>query len=141
MRIAEIDKRRCRSHDDAMSSALGEGAAIDVYDTGAAVQVVEEFEQQIAEEGAYTERGWLVNSGEFDGMDFQQAFDALAARFEAGRPRPAPRQLPPARLGRQPPALLGLPDPGDPVRRSAATCRCPKSSCRWCCRRTWRSAA
>src|SRR5690606_2098046 len=29
-----------------------------------------------------TERGWLVNSGELDGMDFQQAFDALAQRFE-----------------------------------------------------------
>ncbi len=65
-----------------MSTALGKGAAIDVYDTGAAVQVVEEFQQKIAEEGAYTERGWLVNSGEYDGMDYQQAFDALAARFE-----------------------------------------------------------
>ena len=37
---------------------------------------------QIQEEGAYTERGGLVNSGEFDGMDYQGAFEALAARFE-----------------------------------------------------------
>ncbi|MCM2335496.1 MAG: leucine--tRNA ligase, partial [Pseudomonas sp.] len=83
--LAEIGKH-VGQHDDAMRSALGEGAAIDVYDTGAAVQVVQEFQRRIAEEGAYTERGWLVNSGEFDGMDFQQALDALAGRFEsAGR--------------------------------------------------------
>jgi leucyl-tRNA synthetase len=80
--LDEIGKHVAR-HDDPMSSALGGGGAIDVYDTGAAVQVVEEFQQGIAEEGAYTDRGWLVNSGELDGLDFQQAFDALAARFEA----------------------------------------------------------
>lgn len=32
---------------------------------------------------AFTERGILINSGEFDGMDYQQAFNALANRFEA----------------------------------------------------------
>ncbi|HEU0306514.1 MAG TPA: leucine--tRNA ligase, partial [Lysobacter sp.] len=78
--IEEISRDIPR-HGDAMSSALGEDRAMDVYATGAAVQVVEEFERRIAEEGAYTERGWLVNSGEFDGMDFQQALDALADRF------------------------------------------------------------
>jgi leucyl-tRNA synthetase len=31
---------------------------------------------------AYTDHGVLVNSGEFDGMSSQQAFDAIAARFE-----------------------------------------------------------
>lgn len=35
------------------------------------------------EEEAFTERGLLMNSGEFDGMDFSQAFEALASRFEA----------------------------------------------------------
>jgi len=70
-------------HEDAMTSALNEGASADVYGTTAAVQVVKEFERRIREESAYTERGWLVNSGEFDGMDFQQALDAFATRFEA----------------------------------------------------------
>ncbi|HEY4555827.1 MAG TPA: leucine--tRNA ligase, partial [Lysobacter sp.] len=85
--IAEVQADLVR-HGDAMSTALGEGRAIDVYDTRAAVQVVEDFERRILEEGAYTERGWLVNSGQFDGMDFQQALDALATRFEAeGRGR------------------------------------------------------
>jgi leucyl-tRNA synthetase len=70
-------------HEDATTSALNEGASADVYGTTAAVQVVKEFERRIQEEGAYTERGWLVNSGEFDGMDFQQALDAFATRFEA----------------------------------------------------------
>ncbi|HKN79086.1 MAG TPA: class I tRNA ligase family protein, partial [Lysobacter sp.] len=77
----EAVSRDVTRHGTAMGTALGEDRALDAYDTGAAVQVVEEFERTIAEEGAYTERGWLVNSGEFDGMDFQQAFDALADRF------------------------------------------------------------
>ena len=33
--------------------------------------------------GAWTEYGILVNSGEHDGLDFTQAFDALAERFAA----------------------------------------------------------
>jgi len=79
--LMEISRDVAR-HNDPMRSALGEGAAIDAYDTGAAVQVVQEFERRIAEEGAYTERGFLVNSGELDGLEYQQAFGALAARFE-----------------------------------------------------------
>ncbi|MDR5858294.1 leucine--tRNA ligase [Halomonas eurihalina] len=36
--------------------------------------------------GAYTEHGALINSGEFDGLDFEAAFDAIAARLaEQGR--------------------------------------------------------
>jgi leucyl-tRNA synthetase len=67
---------------DPMRSALGTSGAIDVYDTRAAVQVVEAFERRVADESAFTEHGVLVNSGEFDGMDYAQAFDAIAARFE-----------------------------------------------------------
>jgi leucyl-tRNA synthetase len=44
--------------------------------------VVEEFERCILEEAAWTPRGILVNSGAYDGMDFNQALDALAKRFE-----------------------------------------------------------
>ena len=47
----------------------------------------------------------------------------------AGEPGPWLRhhRLSPARLGRQPPALLGLPDPGHPLRGRAASCRCPRT--------------
>nr|MBP9540329.1 leucine--tRNA ligase [Vitreoscilla sp.] len=41
-------------------------------------------------QAAYTEHGVLVNSGEFDGLDFQAAFDAMAAKLEglnAGAPK------------------------------------------------------
>jgi leucyl-tRNA synthetase len=39
-------------------------------------------------DGAYVEYGILVNSGEFDGLDYRQAFDAIAERFEqTGRGR------------------------------------------------------
>jgi leucyl-tRNA synthetase len=80
--IAEL-QHDLQSPSDAMSTALGEQPAIDAYDTRAAVQVVDDFERRIQEEAAYTERGWLVNSGDFDGLDFQQALDALATRLEA----------------------------------------------------------
>ncbi|UHQ22039.1 leucine--tRNA ligase [Lysobacter sp. 5GHs7-4] len=80
--LDEIGRHVAR-HDDPMRSALGEAGAVDVYDTGAAVQVVEEFQRRIFEEAAYNERGWLVNSGEFDGLDFQQALDAIAAQYGA----------------------------------------------------------
>jgi leucyl-tRNA synthetase len=33
--------------------------------------------------GAYVERGTLINSGRFDGLDFDEAFDAIAKHFEA----------------------------------------------------------
>ncbi|MBZ5874571.1 leucine--tRNA ligase [Chromohalobacter israelensis] len=34
-------------------------------------------------QGAHTEHGKLINSGEFDGLEFDAAFDAIAARLEA----------------------------------------------------------
>ena len=76
-------RRDLGHHADPMGTALGEAAATDTYDTGAAVQVVQEFQEFLDNQGAYTERGWLVNSGELDGMDFQQAFDALVEKLGA----------------------------------------------------------
>ncbi|GAB2620984.1 leucine--tRNA ligase [Novilysobacter erysipheiresistens] len=70
------------THADPMGAALGESCNTDAYDTRAAVQVVEEFQQMLAEERAYTARGWLINSGDLDGMDFDEAFDTLAQRLE-----------------------------------------------------------
>lgn len=81
--LAEIGEDIAIQHKDPMRSALGGAASVDVYGTTAAVQVVQEFQNGIDEQGAWTERGWLVNSGDLDGLDFQQALDALAARFEA----------------------------------------------------------
>ena len=66
-----------------MNAALGSSGTLDAYDTRAAVQVVEDFIAAIHEHGAHTERGTLFNSGAFDGLDFDQAFDAIAARLEA----------------------------------------------------------
>ncbi|MEO5596897.1 MAG: class I tRNA ligase family protein, partial [Lysobacteraceae bacterium] len=80
--LAEL-QRDVRVGGDAMNTALGRGAALDVYEPSAAVQVVEEFQQRIRDVGAFTDEGWLVNSGEFDGMDYEQAFDALAEQLGA----------------------------------------------------------
>lgn len=35
------------------------------------------------DQGAFTDRGRLINSGRFDGLDFDEAFDAIAKLFEA----------------------------------------------------------
>ncbi|HEU4775022.1 MAG TPA: leucine--tRNA ligase, partial [Lysobacter sp.] len=81
--VREIGRDLASGNGDAMAAALHGGGNFDVYATDAAVQVVAQFREGILERGAYTERGWLVNSGEFDGMDYRQAFDALAAKLEA----------------------------------------------------------
>ena len=44
------------------------------------------------------------------------------------------RRVPPARLVHLAAALLGSADPDDLLRRAAASCRCRKRTCRWCCR-------
>jgi leucyl-tRNA synthetase len=71
------------AHDADPFQAALDGAAVDAYDTAAAVAVVRGYLESIQQQGAYTERGTLVNSGEFSGMDFDGAFAALAARLEA----------------------------------------------------------
>ncbi len=70
-------------HDDPMAVALGGHAAIDVVEIDAAVAVVREYLRRIEEEAAQTERGWLINSGDFNGLDSAAALDALAERLEA----------------------------------------------------------
>ena len=67
---------------DPMRLAL-RGGSTDAYQTQAAAQVVEDFETAVQEAQAFTERGTLVNSGVFDGLDFTQAFDAIAKQLEA----------------------------------------------------------
>ncbi|NUO71296.1 MAG: leucine--tRNA ligase [Frateuria sp.] len=64
-----------------MGNAL-HGGATDAYATSTAVRVIEDFERRIREDAAYTERGTLVNSGDYDGLDFAQAFEAVADRLE-----------------------------------------------------------
>ncbi|WP_232820942.1 leucine--tRNA ligase [Dyella sp. C11] len=66
---------------DPMRAAL-DGGSMDAYETSAAVQLIESIEASIQEDSAFTDRGYLVNSGEFDGMDYSQAFEAMAARFQ-----------------------------------------------------------
>jgi leucyl-tRNA synthetase len=66
---------------DPMQAAL-EGHGSNAPDVSSPVRVIEEFERRIQQEAAWTSRGVLVNSGEYDGMDFQQALAALARRLE-----------------------------------------------------------
>ncbi len=68
---------------DPMSAALGESRPLDVLEESGALSVLEQFERDIVVRGAYTGYGYLVNSGEFDGLDFAQAFEAIARRLEA----------------------------------------------------------
>ena len=61
-------------------------------------------------EAAYTEKGVLFNSGEFDGLDFQGAFDAIANKLEGSARASAPSTTVCA-TGGFPSALLGRPIP------------------------------
>ncbi|MBV2210208.1 MAG: leucine--tRNA ligase [Thermomonas sp.] len=72
-----------QDNDDPMAVALGEHAPVDVFEVDAAVAMVQGYLDNIENNGAYTERGWLINSGEFSGLDFDAAFDAIAAKLEA----------------------------------------------------------
>ena len=70
---------------------------------------------------AYDGDGRMINSRFLDGMTIAQAKEEVAKRLEIGNARQpagrqAPDQFPPARLGHFAPALLGLSDPGDPLR-------------------------
>jgi leucyl-tRNA synthetase len=80
--LAEI-AAHLADHDDPMAVALGAHAPVDVVEVDAAVAVVRDYFEGIEQRAAHTERGLLINSGDCDGMDFDGAFDALAARFEA----------------------------------------------------------
>ena len=73
--------RDAANNTDAMTAALGEGRAIDVVEAPAALDIVREFERSIIEDQAFGDYGTLVNSGEFDGLDYRAAFDAIAARL------------------------------------------------------------
>ena len=78
----EIHRDLAQGSDANPMQAALRGQSTDAYDTGAAVGIIEDFERRIREEGAYTEHGLLINSGEFDGMDFDAAFTAVATRLE-----------------------------------------------------------
>ena len=65
---------------------------------------------------AYGEYGITVNSGEFSGLEFQAAVDAIAAALEARGIGAQAGAVPAAGLGYFAPAVLGLPDSADPLR-------------------------
>ena len=83
------------------------------------------------------QRGVTVNSGNYSGLPYQAAVDAIADALANEGPGREEDHLAPARLGHQPPALLGHADPDHPLRRTAGTCRCLRRTCRSCCPRTW----
>jgi len=74
--------REAAGNQDVMTAALGEGRALDVLEAPGALGIVAAFERDIIEKGAFTDHGTLVNSGEFDGLDFDGAFEAIAAWLE-----------------------------------------------------------
>jgi leucyl-tRNA synthetase len=83
---------------------------------------------------AYVGDGVMINSRFLDGMTIEEAKEDVAKRLAARRSATArgraQGEFPPARLGHFAPALLGLPDPGHPLREPAASCRCRRRTCR-----------
>ena len=79
--LADLGRDLARNA-DVMTAALGVSRPIDVVEPSADLSLLEEFERGVITEGAFTDYGTLVNSGEYDGLDYRGAFDALAARLE-----------------------------------------------------------
>lgn len=65
-----------RDHEFAKKYGLPIKQVIEPLQAGAAIDI---------EQAAYTEQGRLINSGEYDGLDFDGAFDALLTFFENNR--------------------------------------------------------
>ena len=78
----------------------------------------------------------MTGSGRFDGKGNREAYARDRRLAGRGGPRRGRRQLPPARLAGLAPALLGRADPDRLLRRAAASCPCPTSSCRSSCPRS-----
>ncbi|MBS0212402.1 MAG: leucine--tRNA ligase [Proteobacteria bacterium] len=74
--------REAAGNANPMTAALGEGRALDVVEPEGAMAIVADFEQSIIVNGAYTEYGTCVNSGDLDGMGYEEAFAALAEKLE-----------------------------------------------------------
>jgi leucyl-tRNA synthetase len=80
--VAELKRDLAADGTDTVQNAL-DGGSSDAYQVSAAVETIKTFETNIQTVGAYTEHGTLINSGEFDGLDFAAAFDAIAAKLAA----------------------------------------------------------
>ncbi len=85
---------------------------------------------------AYSGPGTLVNSHFLDGMDIADAKRAVITPRRGRRLGQGHDRVAPARLGRQPPALLGHADPDHPLRELRRRRRAARSAAGRCCPRT-----
>ena len=75
-------------------------------------------------------RGVCINSGKYDGLDYDGGDRRDRRRPEGEGPRRQAGAVPPARLGHFAPALLGHADSDHPLRSLRRRCRCPRRTCR-----------
>ena len=85
---------------------------------------------------AYAEPGVCVNSGKYDGLDFQSAFDAIAGDLAAQGLGAKNVHSSACATGAFRASVTGAARSRSSTAPIAATCRCLTSSCRWSCRRT-----
>ena len=67
-----------------------------------------------------TDDGTMVNSGRFDGLHNREAYEQIVDWLASEGKGERVGELPAARLAALAPALLGLPDPDDPLREGRA---------------------
>ncbi len=85
---------------------------------------------------AYTGDGVKINSGFLDGLTIAEAKRKAIDWLRRARAWRGQGQLPAARLGHQPPALLGRADSGRLLPDATAWCPSRRRTCRSCCRTT-----
>ena len=78
-----------------------------------------------------------VNTGKYDGLDYEARRRCHRRRSQSEEARRQADYLSPARLGHQPPALLGHADPDHPLRGLRLRARAGRRICPSCCRRIW----
>lgn len=104
----------------------------------AKVEGDDDFESSVWKEwyGAKDESVLTVNSGKYDNLGYQAAFDAIGAD---PRPRAWARRAPSSACatGASAASATGAARSRSSTARLAATSRCRPTSCRWCCRKTW----
>ena len=85
----------------------------------------------------YAEHGRCINSGAYDGLEYQAAVDAIAGGFEAAKAWA--RSEPPGgcAIGEFRGSAIGAARFPSFIASAAARCRCRMSSCRWSCRWIW----
>ena len=89
--------------------------------------------EQLPGNTAYVDPGVMVNSGQFNGLPNEEAWEHIADWFEAARHRPPAASTTACATGWSRASATGVRRSRSSTARRTASCRCPRTSCRSSC--------